>query len=184
MGLWRVAETVEGNTTTCRVRRSESRRCRGMRSWHRRVRTIRFNSMKLPHWIVYFLIMIHRRLLNWVLTYEATIILILRIAKLVRISFIFAVVDLIVLKVFIRLVTYVRPASLLAVVLRSVGTVTEGWQPHGYLLTVAINLLLLLLLHLFLLLLLHGLFPFHVHETLTRQLILHGSESLMLRQRT
>ena len=115
------------------------------------------------------------------MTYEATFIFILRIVELVRICFILAIVDLVVLKVFVRLVTYVRPATLLTVILRGVRTVTEGWQPHGYLLTVAINLLLLLHLFLFLL---HGLFPLHVHETLTWQLILHGSESLMLGQRT
>ena len=115
------------------------------------------------------------------MTYEPTFIFILRIVELVRICFIFVIVDFVVLKVFIRLVTYVGPASLLTVVLRGVLTVAEGWQPHSYLLTVAINLLLLLHLFLFLL---HGLFPLHVHETLTRQLILHGSESLMLGQRT
>ena len=126
--------------------------------------------------------MIHRGLLIGVLTYESTFILILRIVELVRICFIFAIVDLVVLKVLIRLVTHVGATTLSVVVLRGVWTVTERWKPHGYLLTVTINLLLLLL-HLFLFFL-HGLFPFHIHEPLTRQLILHGSESLMLWQRT
>lgn len=115
------------------------------------------------------------------MTYESIFILILRIVELVRICFILAIVDLIILEVFVRLVSYVGSATLLTIVLRGVWTVAEGWQPHSYFLTVAINLLLLLHLFLFLL---HGLFPLHVHETLTRQLILHGSESLMLWQRT